>query len=306
MKKPKLSSVIVITFLFFFFLIIFFPYENLKGLVFSKVYTATNVLIVADDMSLSFIPLPSVSLKNVNVTLPVGNSEIELASERLGLRAGFAAFFPPAPAISMNLKNLKKGGDLFLKFGQIGNVFSVKLEAAAVNLEQIALPGMVRPLQGLVGSDSNFKIDQSDLAKSTGHLELKGENLKTPAHMVDVMPGLSFAIPGLAIGKLDSMINFKNGVMEITTFKFGDAQSDLSGAVSGEVKLGQDLNRSQVNVTVRLKLAPKIVQDPQNKTFVSFLEGYQTSPGEYGMRWSAMVAELSGLSIKILPEKLTN
>ncbi len=304
MRKPKLKQILVVIGLFFFFLLVFFPWQNLKGIVFAKVYAATRILLVADDMSISLFPLPSVTLSNVNVTIPIGDAEIELASEKLGLRIGMASYFPPNFGISMNLKKLKKGGDLFMNTGQSGNTVSLKLDASSVNLEQLSLPGLTRPLLGTVGSDANLRIDQADLSKSTGTITMKGENLKTPGQMVDVMPGMSFAIPGLAIGKFDGQINLKKGVMDFANFKLGDAQSDLSGTVAGDIKLGQDLNRSQVNIMVRLKLAQKILNDPQNKTFVSFLEGYQTSPGEYGLKWNAMVAELSGLSIKVLPEKL--
>lgn len=305
-KRPKFSSMIIVFVLFLVFLFFSFPFENLKGQIFAQIYSMTRILIVADEMSFSFFGWPGVSLRNVNVTLPLGENELELASEKLAFKVGLGGLFPPSPSATMNLKRLRKGGDLYMRFSQSGNVFNVKLEASAVSLEQLALPGLSRPLQGSIGSNSNVKVDRADLSKSLGSIEIRGDGLKTPAQMVEGMPGMSFAIPGLNIGKIETIINLKNGMVELTSIKLGDAQSDLSGTVTGNIKLGQDLQRSQVDVTVRLQLSQKILQDPQNKTFVSFLEGYQIRPGEYGMRWNAMVAELSGLSIKILPEKVTN
>lgn len=307
MKKPRASTIITVICLFFFFLLFAFPFENLKGYIFSKIYAQTNILLVADEIHPSFLGWPGIGIKNVNVSIPVGDSELELASEKLTFKVGLLGLFPPIPSASMNLKNLKKGGNLYIDFGQGGNKLLVLLEADKVNLEQLGFTGLAEPIRGLISSDSKVTIDQADLSKSTGKVELNGENLKTPAHMVEGMPGLSFLIPGMQIGKLEGLVQIKNGVVEFTKFKIGDTGSDLSGSISGEMRLAQDLNRSNLNLTLRLQLSSKILQDPQSKTFVSFLEGYQNgAPGVYAMRWNATMAELTGLTIKVLPDKVVN
>lgn len=307
MKKPKISTVVTIFTLFVVFFIFAFPFENLKGYIFSKIYSQTNVLIVADEIYPSFFGWPGIGIKNVNVSIPIADTELELASERLTFKVGLLGLFPPIPSASMNLRKLKKGGDLYIDFGQGGKKLLVILDADKVNLEQLNLPGLAEPIQGTISSDTNVTVDQADFSKSTGKIDLKGENLKTPSQMIEGMPGLSFLIPGMKIGKLDGHISIKNGTVEFNNFKFGDTGSDLSGSITGELKLAQDMPRSSINFTVRLQLANKIVQDPQAKTFVSFLEGYQTrTPGEYAMRWNAMVTELTGLTVKVLPDKVPN
>lgn len=307
MKKPKISTVLTVVVLFAVFFIFAFPFENLKGYIFSKIYSQTNILIVADEIYPSFFGWPGIGIKNVNVSIPLGENELELASEKLTFKVGLLGLFPPIPSASMNLKKLKKGGDLYVDFGQGGKKLFVILDAQKVNLEQLGLPGLTEPIQGLISSDTNVTVDQSDFSKSSGKISLKGENLKVPPYMVEGMPGLSFLIPGMKVGKLDGQIALKNGSIDLTTFKFGEPNSDLSGSFSGEIKLAQDIQRSSINLTVRLQLSSKILQDPQAKTFVSFLEGYQTkTPGDYAMRWNAMISELTGVTIKVLPDKVPN
>lgn len=194
-----------------------------------------------------------------------------------------------------------------MRFSQGGNLFFVNLEASQLNLEQLAFPLLSRPLEGTIEAESDLRVDKSDLSKSTGKILIKADKLKTPSHLVE--GPMSFAIPGLKIGKFEASINIKNGVAELTNIKLGETGSDLGGTITGDVKLGQDLMRSQINLTVRLSLAPQIVQDPQNKTFVTFLEGYQLKPNEYGMRWNAFISELAGPNIdifKAIPAKLMN
>lgn len=307
MRKPKLSTIVIIGTLFLISFLFVFPFQNLKGYVFEKIYKQTSILIVADDIYPSFLGWPGVGIKNVNVTIPIGTSELELASEKLTFKVGLSGLFPPIPAASMNLTKLRKGGDLYVKFAQSSNKMFLTLDAEEVNLEQLGFSGLSEPILGVINSDANLAIEQKDLSKSVGHVKIKGTNLKTPAHLIEGMPGLSFLIPGMRIGALDAAINIKNGTIEFNTFKFGDAQSDLSGSIAGDIRLGQDFQRSFINITLRLKLSNKILQDPQAKTFASFLEGYQSSTlGEYAMKWSASIQELTGLSIKILPEKVPN
>lgn len=307
MKKPKLSTVLTILSLFFVFFLFTFPFENLKGYIFSKIYSQTNILIVADEISPSFLGWPGIGIKNVNVSIPIADSELELASEKLTFKVGLLGLFPPIPSASMNLKKLKRGGDLYIDFGQGSNKLFIYLDADKVNLEQLIFGNLAEPIQGLISSDTKLTIDQADLSKSLGKLNLKGENLKTPPYMAEGMPGLSFLIPGMKIGKLDGQISIKGGVVDLSNFKFGDQSSDLSGSFTGDIKLAQDIHRSSINLTLRLQLSSKILQDPQAKTFTSFLEGYQTTtPGSYAMRWNAMIAELTGLSVKVLPDKVPN
>ncbi len=306
MTKPKASTVAISFVIFLFTLIFFFPFNNLRGYVFSQIFVKTGILIVADDMSLTFFGWPGLILYNVNVTLPVGTSEIELASEKLTFKIGLAGLFPPVPSVSLNLKNLKKGGNLYVDVSQKANAAKVYIEASDVNLAQIAVPGLGENIPGIVGADGKFEINNADFSKSTGSLEIKGKDLKVPHQVVGSQAqGFSFDIPAMTVDKFNMGLNIKNGNLEFTNVNLGTPQTDLRATVTGDLKLGQRFEQSFLNLTLKLQLSNKILQDPQAKTFTSFLEGYTLkTPGEYGMKWFASIQELSGMSYKILPEKL--
>ena len=109
------------------------------------------------------------------------------------------------------------------------------------------------------------------------------------------------------IGKLTGSLAMKNGILEITQFKFGEeASSDFKGNISGEFKLEKIFEQSTFNVALKLKLSQKILDNPDAKTFTSFLSSYQLAPGEYGLKWNASVKDFTNFSIKAIPEKLNN
>src|SRR5262245_48987430 len=113
MKMPKASTVITCFIIFGVCLVFSLPFQNLKGWIFGKIYNATKILIVAEEIYPSFFGWPGIGIRNVNISLPVGDDEMEFASEKLIFRLRPAGLFPPALAISMKMTNLKKGGDLY-------------------------------------------------------------------------------------------------------------------------------------------------------------------------------------------------
>jgi len=306
MQKPKASTLLTVFIIFILTSLMFFPFGNLRGYIFGQILNRTGIVLVADDMSLTFLGWPGLVLHNVNVTLPVGNGEIELASEKLIFKVGLSGLLPPVPSISLNLKKLKKGGDLYINVGRSGTAIAVKIEADAVNLAQISVPGLGENIPGFVDIDGDMSLDEKDVSKSTGFLDIQGKELKI-THQVVGAPaqGFSFDIPAMTVDKFACVVKIKNGTLDFTNINLGTPTSDLRGSIVGDLKLGQKIEQSILNLTLKLQLSNKILQDPQAKTFTSFLEGYTLkSPGEYGMKWFASIQELSGMSYKILPEKL--
>ncbi|NDC23926.1 MAG: hypothetical protein EB078_03600, partial [Proteobacteria bacterium] len=83
--------------------------------------------------------------------------------------------------------------------------------------------------------------------------------------------------------------------------KLGNPQTDLSGSITGDAKLGTSPLDTQVNLTLRLVFSQKILSNQEYKTFLDFLGAYRTStPGEYAMNWTASLREIVGLT-KALP-----
>ncbi len=297
--------------LFLLTLFIFFPLNNLKGYIFDKVYRASGVLLISESIYISFLGIPGVGMKNVSVTLPLAEEEIELHSESVTLRPSFSGFFPPHPGLSIKISNLKKGGDIYTKIGKGGHSVSFYLDAENVNLDQVGARNGGPPISGDLNISSDINFNEADVSKSTGFFKMTASDLKINQQTLSppdpAMAAFSFLVPAMKIGKLTGSLAMKNGILEITQFKFGEeASSDFKGNISGEFKLEKIFEQSTFNVALKLKLSQKILDNPDAKTFTSFLSSYQLAPGEYGLKWNASVKDFTNFSIKAIPEKLNN
>jgi hypothetical protein len=119
------------------------------------------------------------------------------------------------------------------------------------------------------------------------------------------MAAFSFIIPAMKIGRLNGLLKMKNGLLEISQFKFGeDPSADFKGSINGEFKIEKSFEQSAMNIALKLQLSKRILENPEAKTFITFLNSYQTSPGEYGLKWNATIQDFTNFSIKAIPEKL--
>ncbi len=299
MPRPKAITILICFALFVFFVFMTFPFQNLRGYIFGKIYQNTRILIVAEDLYPTIFGWPGIGIRNVNVTLPIGNGEMDLASEKLIFRVGPGGIFPPVPAIIMSMKGLKKGGDLYLKFSQTRTHMSGTVQADDVEMKQLAFSGLSEPIPGKLNIDTDFVVDSTDISKSTGSAKLDVSKLKVPAQNIQ-----GFLLPALAVGDIKGKITMKNGIAEITSFTFGSKDADLKGSISGDMRLGQNMLSSFLNLTVKIQLSEAYRNNPQAATFVSLLESYKTSATEYGMKWSATLQDMTTNIVAAIPQKL--
>jgi len=300
MTKPNKSTVLICIGLFFAGLVYMFPLQNLKGLIFQKIVEQTGVLIVAEEIHPLFFGWPGIGIKNVNVTLPVGMSDVELASQSMSFRLRLS--WPFIPSVSLSFDELKGGGDLYLKVGQRGPQMSLVVDADKFNLSQIALPGLSQNMAGLLDSDISLRVNEAVFSETRGNVVIKGKSFKTPAILVNnPLLGPPFQIPELEAGDLDVRLKLDEGNVVIQSFKLGTPQTDLSGSITGDAKLGMAPIDTQLNLTLKLVFSQKILANQEYKTFLDFLGAYRTNtPGEYAMNWTATVAEILNLT-KALP-----
>lgn len=293
MPKPKKSTVVLGLIVFILGFVFFFPFQNLKGVLFQYIFDNTGILIVAEDIHPVFLGWPGVRFNNVNVSLPVGPDDVELASKSMTVR-GIRFSLPFIYTPSLFFKELKGGGNLFMKFGRSGPVTVVALETDAFNLGQIKLPVLGQSINGILNGDISLKTNSANFAETKGTVRLTGAGIKTPAILVNnTMLGPPFQIPELEAGDLDIKMGFSDGVMTISNFKLGNQKTDLSGTLSGEAKLGATSDQTQINLTLRLVFSSKILDNPEYKTFLDFLGAYRTATaGEYAMNWNTTIAAL--------------
>jgi type II secretion system protein N len=309
MKKGTVPKILAFVVLFLLTLFVFFPINNLRGYIFDRVFKESGILLVSDSMYFSILGVPGVGMKNVNVTLPIGDQELDLWSETVTLKPALSGLF--LPGFSIRISDLKKGGDIYSKVGKGGSSIAFYLYAEKVNLEQIGARNGSPPLKGILNIQSDLLLNESDMSKSSGYFDMSTTDLKINQQNVTppdpAMAAFSFIVPGLNIGKLNGQLKMKNGLLEITQFKFGDEpNADFKGTVNGDIKFEKNLEQSALNLALRFKISQKILDSAESKTFVSFLSSYQTTPGEYGLKWNATIQDFTNFSIKAIPEKLNN
>jgi len=300
MAKPTKKTILICVMVFLGGLILFFPLQNLKGVIFQKIYDNTGVLIVAEEIRPTFLGWPGIEIKNVNVTLPVGENDLELSSKTMTFRVRLGGFF--VPSVSLSFEELKGGGDLFLQVGQRGPLNLAHFESEQLNLDQITIPQINRSIQGVLDSDGWVKVDMAKLPNTKGQISLRGKNIKLPQIIVNnPMLGPPFSIPELDAGDLDVLIKIQDGAVTFSNFKIGTPSTDFSGGITGDVKLGDSSSDTQLNITLRFLFSPRIHSNPEYRTFLDFVGAYKTgNAGEYAMNWNATLGEILNLT-KALP-----
>ncbi len=301
MKRPSWSQILICLLIFLFFVFLTFPFQNLRSYVFKKVYDNAGIVITADGLSLNFFGWPGVTLKNASVSIPTGGGDITLISKDLVARARLAGILPPVPAVSLALYGLKGGGDVYARLAPSGDTFGVLAEASKANMAQINFPGFPEPIPGILDMDGTFSINTKDLSKTTGSLDLDIHKFLIPALNLQ-----GIILPVLNFGDVKLKLSVRNGAVEILSFKMGSKGSDISGNITGELRLGQTIYNSSLNLTLKLALSPSYLSNPQGATLVSLLESYKDAKGEYGMRWNATIQDMMTNVAAALPQKVSN
>lgn len=296
MRKPKLKTVLICLGLFFFFLVIRFPFSNLKGYIFGKINKDSGITIMAEDLYLTLLGWPGVAMKNVEVIIPpqVAGSEVDISAKKMTARAGFG-LFPPAMTYSAAIDGLKKGGDLYLKltgakFGPQGfNSGNIYYQTDDVDLSQFPLAGML--YSGKATGYGTLFIDNNDLSKTSGSIQLDVDKFVFPAADFG-----GFTIPQIKLGDLKAKLNAKGGVVELQTFTFGGADADISGAFGGEIRLGQNIFQSSINITMKINFSDSFAASTEtaNQTFITILNNYdKRNPGKsYNLRWQKTIMQI--------------
>ncbi len=300
MKRPSARTLLIAFGLFTVFLVWRFPYRTLRGYIFGEIYKQTQIRVDAEDLAPSFFGWPGVHLYRASIGLPVGrNEELDLFAEQITARIGLGGLLPPVPKVSLSIYNLQKGGNLFVSGSQGNNQISGSITSEALNLAQFLYMGLPEPIQGAMDVSGHFNYDQADLAKTTGEFDLLIKGFKIPAINYQ---GIVF--PAVAWDEVKARLSAKNGMLDIAEGRFGSAKSDIRGTLSGNIRLGRDWMASVLNLVLKIQVSEKYRSDPQAATLVSFLKTFELkTPGEYGLKWSASLREMSTNLIAALPQK---
>lgn len=288
MKWPKFRTIAICLGLFLVFLILRFPFSNLKSYVFAQVHKNTGISILfADDLYLTLLGWPGIGMKNAEVLVPVGETELDIVAKAITARVGIGSLFPPSLSFSIAMDGLQKGGDVYVKLSRVKQdnrgltQASVYLKAEKVDLSQFPLDG--QELKGKVGAEASMELNMTDLAKTQGTVALNVDGFLTPA----AVPG-GYVVPSIQWGDIKSKIQVKNGVVELSNFQFGNSSSDFSGQFGGEIRLGQTLLQSALNITMKIQISESFSKNSDAASFVTILDNFdQRQPGRsYNLKWN--------------------
>lgn len=299
--KPKFSTFLICVGIFFFFVLIKFPFQNLKGRIFKSIYEKTGILLMAESIYPTLFGWPGIGMKNVDVSFPFGGSGLDLSSKKVTVRFGLSGVWPPTPSVSLSMNKIKKGGDLYLKFGKIRSRFKFLMESDSFDLSQLSLPPLTEPLVGVLDTDCHAVIYTDSVTQSYGELKAEIKQFKVPTQNLQ-----GFILPQLNLHQLKANLEIKNGVVEITSFQFGKKESDLQGSVTGEIRLNKDWMKSQLDIILKFYISEEYKKNSQAAILASILDGYRIQGGEYSMRWVATFENFANNDLQfILPQKLT-
>jgi type II secretion system protein N len=300
-ERPRLTTVLAGIGLFLLFLVFLFPFQNLKGYVFGQIYRNTGIVITAEELYLSLFGWPGVGMTGVDVAIPMGRGEMEVSARKVVARVGLGSLFPPVPSFSLDMSDLKGGGDLYVKVTRGKNFIKGSVEADAVVLNQLRFSNLPQPVEGIATIDGDFYFDEDQLPKSTGKLDLRIDKFRFPALNLQ-----GFVLPSFDLNPVVAQIQIRNGNIEIARSQLGQPGGDFQGKLAGELRLARTFLESYLNLTVYIQLSQRYIQDPNSATVVSFLGGYQRAPGDYAMRWSSTIQGMMTNLLNALPQKALN
>lgn len=301
MNKKTIGTVILCFSIFLFFFILKFPFENLKGHLFQTIYKQTRIVLLAESLRPALLGWPGVSLKGVDVSIPLQKQRMNIQAKHLVARAGIGGIFPPSPSFSLSFEELREGGDVYVKLKQGKRTYDVVFEADGLNLAQLEFPGLSAPVQGELNSDSDIFVNLGDLNKSNGDVELNIRKLVVPSQ--NLQPFM--VLPVIQMGTFDAKLNVKNGVAKFQQFKFGDPKSDLRGSITGQILLGKTFIDSSLDIALHIQISDTLKNNPNAASLVSLLNGYTTKePNSYAMMWDATFREMTTNTFAALPKRL--
>lgn len=295
MKKPTTTSVLIGIAIFLIFLLVRFPFQNLKGLIFGKIYKTTGVYILADDISPSLFGWPGLGMRNVSLTIPMGSTELDLECQKLIFRVGLSGLFPPTPSYSLYMKRLKKGGDLYVKFSQNKNGLKAAIESSQFNLAQLTSADTSPIATGIANIDAAIQTNNANMSMTTGYATIEFQDLKFAAQNIQ-----GIVLSEMKLGNVKGQLTAKNGIASVDNFQIGNNNSDLQGNMTGEIKLDPDWDSSFMNLSLKLKVSDHYIRNPDSATIASFLNTFKIGENEYSIRLSSSMSQFAQGSILLL------
>ncbi len=311
MKKLNIKTIFICVIIFVFFLLVTFPFKNLSNYIYTQVYNSTGVILLAEDLYFTFWGWPGIAFTNVSASIPIrrsmtsqnynyySGSEVNLKCQKLILRIGIGSLFPFAPSISLKISDMEKGGNVYIKFYNNKKSLSLVSSINTVQLAQLEIPNHLDMISGIISANADVFWDFESPTQSKGLIKINIHDFSLPS-----MNFQGISLPKLDMGKILGLITIQNGVVSVNNLQIENNLIGLKGSINGEVRLANNIYQSYIVLTVKFILSEEMLKNPNYATFISFLSAYERRPGDYGLRWSSTLQDISTNLMYALPQKI--
>lgn len=231
---------------FFIFVLILFPFGDLADLVTVQVSKATRnqVYLQFDDMGLSVLPSPGVSLTNVQLDTPQLPT---IKTSSLSVSPNIAALLSFKRGFSARAEGFLKGDvRLHYKAGEQNEKTSkhnIDLVVEELDLSKVNnLTKLPIKLKGLANLDLKVVADDTMRDQPEGELTLLAKKVQLPPSTVPTTFG-PMALPELKLSDVVLQGRITNGEFIVDEGNFGGKKDALSGRIKGRIAVTIKKNR---------------------------------------------------------------
>ncbi len=274
---------------------IFFPFNDLSDLVTSKVseLTSGQVFVGFDNLNLSLLPSPGLSLSNVFLEMP---AVPPLKAKSITARPSIVGLLTFKPGIAIQAEDFL-GGDLSLSTrGGDKNSIGKRKQKVDVDFSSLKLGEILSMLDlpvrvtGQAAGTFTSMIDLDMTDQPSGDVQL---NLsKVVMDETDLnLQGMPLSLPKVSLNQVDMEGHLDKGSLEITHLNVGKPGQDLSAQVSGHmnlqfVKQGQSVNAIPTNYEFYVKLQVGESLKQKIGPYLGILQSYMVAQNTYSIKLS--------------------
>ena len=155
---------------------------------------------------------------------------------------------------------------------------------------------------GILDLDADLSFNEKTLAQTDGKASIQVAKLRLPSQNLTNFLGMM--IPPLNLGILKGKMSVRSGTLEFSNFQLGSLDADLKGTLTGNIRLGEDLSRSDLNITLRLQASDKLLKNNDAKGFLAFMDSAVGTgqPGNYALVLNGPIDQAS----TFFPKKAVN
>ncbi|MCB0421126.1 MAG: type II secretion system protein GspN [Bdellovibrionales bacterium] len=283
---------------FLFFCLALFPFGDLADLVTVQVskLTQNQVYLQFDDMGISVLPSPGISLANVQIDTP---NLPTLKTGSLSISPSLSALLSFKPGFSARAKNFLSG-NVFFNYKAEEQSEQTSKHNFIVEIEKLELGELEKivslplKMKGLAHVDANVVADFTLREQPDGDLEMRVDSLTIPPSTVPTAFG-PMALPAMKLSQLLLKGRISNSEFIIEEGTIGGKKDPLSGRIKGKIGITFRRDRGQIKPffeAYELKVELVTLKEGQDKfgLFLGFIDNRFKTQTNAGFTYQFKIA----------------